>query len=156
MTKKTILTKEGYEKLKTEYDDLVNVKRPKVVESLQATRSMGDLSENGGYQAAREDQSFIERRIDELNGILKTARVVEGKAKKTSEISVGSRVTLRNLSDKSNVTYYIVGSSEADPANGKISYESPIGNSMVGKKTGEEIIVNTPGGDIKYKVLKIE
>ncbi|PIR43131.1 transcription elongation factor GreA [candidate division WWE3 bacterium CG10_big_fil_rev_8_21_14_0_10_32_10] len=153
--KETLLTKEGYEKLKKEYDTLVNIKRPVVIDTIQKTRAMGDLSENGGYQAAKEEQRFVDRRIGELEGMLKTAKIIEDR-KNNDKVSLGSTVYLDSLNDDFKVSYELVGSAEADPSKKRISYESPLGKSLLGAKKGDIVVVSTPVGDTKYKILKIE
>lgn len=149
-----ILTKEGLEKLKKEYEDLVNNKRPKIIETIRSTRSMGDLSENGGYHAAKEEQAFLEGRIEQLEEIFKRARVVDGK--KTSIINVGSTVTLQNADDKQKITYELVGATEADPVNNRVSYESPLGKSLLKRKQGDVVTVQVPVGELKYKILEVK
>ncbi len=150
-----ILTPEGLRKLKKEYETLVKVERPKVIEEIQTTRAMGDLSENGGYQAAKEKQRFIDRRIRELEQLLKTAKATT-KALSKNKVSVGSTVVLQNTSNNVQLTYTLVGPSEADPSKGKISYESPLGKRILGKKPGDLIVVKTPAGEITYKIKELK
>ena len=149
-----ILTKEGLEKLKKEYTELINVKRPKNIETIRSTRAMGDLSENGGYHAARDEQSFIESRVQELEEIFKRAKIAS--SAKTKSVSVGSVVVLKNSQGKDKVTYELVGATEADPVNNKVSYESPLGKGLMGKKPGDLFTIQVPIGEIKYKILEVK
>ena len=146
------LTKEGLEKLKAELQELKEVKRPKNIDMIKEAREMGDISENAMYDAAREEQGFIEGRITELEEILRTAVITE--ATKKGIIGVGSKVTVHI--DGGEETFHIVGAPEADPVNKKISHESPLGVSMLGKKIGEQVEVEAPMGKLKYTILKID
>jgi transcription elongation factor GreA len=116
---------------------------------------MGDLSENADYHKAKEDQGFMEGRIQELEHILKNARIIDTSNVSTDTIQVGSRVTVQE-GDYPAETYYLVGATEADPRKGKISNESPIGQVLIGGHVGDEVTAITPGGEIKLKILKIE
>ena len=149
------LTPEGLEKIKQELNELKNVKRPALIKRIQEAKELGDLSENADYQSAKEEQSFVEGRIMELENIIKTATVVE-KKKNNTEVGINCTVTIQDKNSK-EYTYTITGSDEADPKEGKISHESPIGEALMGKKVGEEISIKTPNGDNKkFKILKIE
>ena len=154
MAEKTIsLTKTGKAKLESELEELKKVKRPQIIERIRRAKDFGDLSENAEYEDARNEQSFVEGRIQELEYILKYAKVADnGKSK--DAISVGSIVSV-NL-DGEKLTYELVGSTEADPLSGKISVESPIGSALLGKKVGEKLTANTPSGPVTVKVLKVE
>lgn len=145
------LTEEGLQKLKHELDNLINVKRPEVAMRIKSARDMGDTSENAEYSAAREEQSFVEGRIAELTEIIKNAVVSEKPSGDT--VGVGSRVVLHIEGDKEE--YHIVGAHEADPAQKKISYESALGSSLLGKRIGDEIEVTVPIGNIRYKIIDI-
>jgi len=147
-----LFTKEGLEALKKEYEDLLKVKRPVAVTRLSDAREAGDLSENSEYVSAKQDLSFMDGRIAELEVILHSAKIIS----KTSngKIDVGSRVTL-HLNGKKDI-YHLVGEWEADPMNRKISNESPLGKALLGKKIGDEVEVSAPAGKIKYKILEIE
>lgn len=147
------LTKTGKEKLEQELETLMKVKRPQVIERIKRAKDYGDLSENAEYEDARNEQSFIEGRIQEIEYILKYAQIVENGKSKDS-VAVGSKVTVSLAGDK--VEYELVGSTEADPSSGKISSESPIGSAILGKKVGETVVAKTPGGSLKVKVLKIQ
>ena len=146
------LTKEGLFALQKELDELVNTKRPKLVERLANARSQGDLAENSDYQNAKDELEFLDGRIDELEGVIKTAVVVHGK--NGDGVSLGTRVTLKV--DGSKLIYEIVGDWEADPDNKKISHTSPLGKALVGKKVGEKVEVDAPAGKISYEILSIE
>jgi transcription elongation factor GreA len=147
------LTPEAYEKLKKELEYLKTEGRRKVAERLKHTASFGDLSENFAYQQAREDLQMLERRIAELEAILNDAVIItERKNKKV--VDIGSLVTL--LFDGEEKKFQIVEPEEANPTEGKISFKSPLGQAIFGKKVGEEVIVETPNGKVKCKILKIE
>lgn len=150
-TKKIVVTREGLTKLKKEYEELVNKKRPETVVRLAEARSQGDLSENSEYVAARQALSFIDGRIAELKQIIQGAFVARGYSK--SKVNVGCRVTLHVKGKKEEFT--IVGEWEADPTKKKISHSSPLGMALLGKKVGEEVEVEAPAGKIKYKIVSI-
>ncbi len=147
------LTKTGKEKLEQELEGLKKTKRPQVIERIKRAKDFGDLSENAEYEDARNEQSFVEGRIQEIEYILKYAQIVEnGKSK--DAVALGSKVAVSLDGDK--VEYELVGSTEADPSSGKISSESPIGSAILGKKAGETVVAKTPSGSLKVKVLKIQ
>ena len=146
------LTKEGLENLKSELKTLVEVKRPEMAKRIKEAREMGDISENSEYDAARQEQSFIEGRIEELEEILKTAKISD--PKKKDSVDVGCRVTVHIDGDEES--FHIVGALEANPLEKKISHESPLGSALVGKKVGDKIEVEAPVGKLIYTVLKIE
>lgn len=153
--KKIYLTKEGLAELKKEYDELVNVKRPDVLEHVSQARNMGDLSENAEYVASREELTFIDGRIDELEIIIKQAVVIrEGTATAGHAVKLGSTVTL-HVDGKKEV-FTVVGEWEADPENKKISHESPLGKMLLGKKIGEKVHVEAPAGKITYSITGIK
>ncbi|RLC31631.1 transcription elongation factor GreA [Candidatus Woesebacteria bacterium] len=147
------ITKQGFKNLKKELDELVNTKRPKLVERLSNARSQGDLSENSDYQNAKEELNFLDGKISELEGVINNAEVVGGK-NNNGEIAVGAEVTLR-IEDEEHV-YYIVGEWEADPVSKKISHNSPLGQALVGKKKGEKAEVEAPVGKVIYEILSIK
>jgi len=151
--KKVYLTKEGLEKLKAELEELKNVRRPKVIERIRASREFGDLSENAEYESARNEQSFIEGRIAEIEELLKNVEVIENRKNKNI-VDIGSRVQVEVDGEKYN--YMIVGSAEANPTSGLISNESAVGRALLGKKVGEIVEVETPGGVTKYQIKSIE
>lgn len=147
-----MLTKEGLDELKTEHDVLVDTKRPVAVSRLSDARSLGDLSENSEYAAAKQDLAFIDGRIAELEEILHSAKVITNHGK--SHVDIGSRVTLHVNGKKEAFT--VVGEWEADPKEKKISHESPLGKALMGKKSGDSVEVEAPAGRILYKILHIE
>ena len=149
------LTKEGYETLKKELAALVDEKRPKLVERLSFARQQGDLTENSDYTNAKEELEFLDGRISELEGVLKTASIVDGRSNhKADGVSVGTKVTVKVNGDRH--IYEIVGEWEADPVNKKISHQSPLGQALVGKKVGEKVDVEAPAGKVTYEILAIE
>lgn len=152
--KKIYLTKEGLAELKKEYDELVNVKRPNVLEHVSQARNMGDLSENAEYVASREELTFIDGRIDELEIILKQAVVIRDVKSASHAVKLGSTVTLHSNGKKEVFT--VVGEWEADPENKKISHESPLGKVLIGKKVGEKVQVEAPAGKLTYSVISVK
>lgn len=149
------VTKQGLTALIKEHGELVNIKRPKMVDRLSYARSQGDLSENSDYQSAREELEFLDGRIEELEEVIKNAKVVEGTAKNGNPgIEVGAKVTVK-VNGKEN-TFDIVGEWEADPINKKIAHDSPLGMALVGKKVGDKAEVEAPAGKITYEILAIE
>ncbi len=151
---KMYLTPTGVEKLSAELEKLTGIERPALAGRLRDAIKMGDLSENADYIAAKEDQAFLEGRILEIEEILRQAVIIEKDAP-TDQVSVGNKVTIVE-EDGEPETYTLVGAQEADPRDGMISNESPIGNALLGKKTGDEVTVETPSGQIVFSVLKIE
>ena len=145
------ITKEGLEKLKTEQDNLMT-KRPQVLERMSTAREQGDLSENAGYHAAKEELAFIDHRLRELKFLIRSAQVIESRQNKV--VDLGSVVTV-SAGGKETV-FTIVGKLEADPTNGKLSQVSPIGNALLGAKVGEQVEVNIPDGKITYKIIQIK
>lgn len=149
---KVMLTKQGLDELKAEYDELINVKRPAVVTRLSDARDLGDLSENSEYAAAKQDLVFIDGRIAELEEILHSAKVITGHKK--GQVDVGCKVTL-HINGKKEV-FTVVGEWEADPKEKKISHSSPLGKALLGKKVGDKVEVEAPAGRLSYKILHIE
>lgn len=145
------LTKEGLEKLEAEFEELTE-KRPQVLERMVTAREMGDLSENAGYHASREELSRIDHRLAELKVLIRFGKVVEPQS--NDKIQIGSEVELTN--GENSFEYQIVGELEGDPAIGKISEVSPMGAALLGKRQGEKVEVETPGGKISYKIIKIK
>lgn len=155
--KKIYLTKEGLEELKKEYEELTKAKRPDVLSRVSDARNLGDLSENAEYVAAREELSFIDGRIEELEELLKQASVINGGSSSKSVrrvIKLGSTVTL-DLKGKKEL-FTVVGEWEADPAEKKISHESPLGKALIGKQVGEKVEVEAPAGRILYSILEVK
>ena len=155
----TLVTKEGLKKLKEELDYLKTVRRQEVSQRLKEAISYGDLSENSEYEEAKNEQAFVEGRVLELELKIKNAKIITEKkpdAKRGKEIDIGTTVTVRNRTDGDDPeTYIIVGSTEADPLEHKISNESPIGRALLGKEKGDIVEVPTPGGKFRYEVLKV-
>lgn len=151
------LTKAGLEELKKEHEELTKVRRPEVVERVSQARNLGDLSENAEYVAAREELSFIDGRIDELEELLKQATLISedrSKSKAHKVVELGSSVTL-HVNGKTQV-YTVVGEWEADPAEKKISHASPLGKALIGKKIGETVEVEAPVGKLTYTIKSIK
>lgn len=149
---KIIMTQTGLDKLIKELRGLKTDKRPLVIARIKAARELGDLSENADYQDAREEQAFIEGRIQELEAMIKSAEISGGGKK--GEAALGSKVTLE--AGGQAVAFTIVAPNESDPSNGMISYESPIGSALIGQTPGAKVGVKTPDGMVEYKIAKIE
>ncbi len=154
--KKEPITKEGYEKLRAEIEDLQRVQRPQTVIEIDVARSHGDLKENAEYHAAKERLAFIEARIHELSTYLASTQVVDPKEYEHDKVRFGSTVTLEDLDSGEEVTYKIVGSYESSPENGLISYSSPLTRQLLGKEEGDEVSVKLPGGTKEYEIVNIE
>ena len=149
------LTPEGAEKIRAELDELKGEKREDIAHRLREAISMGDLSENADYHKAKEDQAFLEGRIKELEYILQNAKIIEDKVGERTVVEVGASVTIKE-GELPPETYQVVGAKEADPRNGRISNESPIGKAILGKKAGDEVVVQTPAGPINLTIIGIE
>jgi transcription elongation factor GreA len=154
--KDVILTKEGYTKLKREIEDLSTTRRREVAERIKLAREFGDIAENAEYDAAKNEQAMLEARIAKLEERLAAARVIEKREISKDVVSVGSTVRLRDVDARQTVEYRIVGSAEANPAELKLSNESPVGKAIIGHKKGETVEVTTPRGALKYKILEIK
>ena len=154
MTQSTYLTAEGESKLKAELESLKGPRREELASRLRSAIQMGDLSENADYHKAKEDQAFLEGRIQEIEAILRSAVIIE-KSPNTDIVSIGDHVTLQE-DDFPPETYHVVGAKEADPRNGRISNESPIGKAIMNRRVGDIVEADTPGGKMKFKILKIE
>lgn len=155
-SKKIYLTEEGLVELKKEHNELTNVRRPDVLARVTQARNQGDLSENAEYVAARDELSFIDGRIDELEELLKQVSIIKEASKKSggkNVIELGSTVTL-HIDGKKEI-YTVVGEWEADPIEKKISHESPLGKALLGKTIGEKVEVTAPAGKIVYKVVDV-
>lgn len=155
MDREVILTEEGYRKLKEEIEHLSTVKRREVAERIKEAREFGDISENSEYDDAKNEQAQVESRIQMLEQKLRNARVVDTEHIATDTVSIGARVTLKNTKSKEEVEYSIVGSTEADPRNRRLSSESPVGKALLGRKKGEKVNVPAPRGAIEYQIVKI-
>ena len=156
MEKEYPMTKAGKEKLEKELEYLKTVKRKEVVERIQIARSFGDLSENSEYDAAKDEQAFVESRIQMLENMIRNAKIIEEDLESTDVVSLGRTVTFVELPDGEEESYTIVGSAEADPFEGKISNDSPIAKSLIGRRVGEEVTVHTPGGDMVVKIIAVK
>ena len=155
MTEPIYLTEQGYADLKQELETLVNVRRPELAIKLKEAVAEGDLKENANYHDAKEQQAFIEGRIQYLENIIRSAQVIANDGS-TDEVRIGSQVTMREEGGDEDETYTIVGAAEANPREGKISNESPIGSALMGRKKGDNVRVNTPQGAITFKIKKIK
>lgn len=152
----TLVTKEGLKKLKDELEHLKNVRRREVAQRLKEAISYGDLSENSEYEEAKNEQAFVEGRIIELERKIKNAKIITEKEGRVKEVNIGSTVTVRTISgDDEEQTYTIVGATEADPFDFKISNESPIGKALLSRVKGDKVKVHTPSGIIEFEVLKV-
>lgn len=153
--KQVVLTDEGKKKLEDELDILKSVTRNEVSEKIKIARSFGDLSENSEYDEAKNEQARVEARIAELEQILKNAVVLDESAINNEHVNLGIKVKVKNNKLKKEFTYTIVGSAEADPLNGKLSDESPVGAALMGHTVGETVVAETPAGEVSYKILEI-
>jgi transcription elongation factor GreA len=151
---KNYLTKEKHEELAKELEDLKFNRRREVAERLETAKALGDLSENAEYHAAREEQSDIEDRISQLEVILKSSEIIS--MHHSTKVEIGSTLKVRRENGQEDQIFTLVGSEETDVATGKISYQSPLGAGLLGKKEGERVIIRTPRGEITYKILNIQ
>jgi len=149
------MSREKFEELTRELDELRTTRRKEVAEQLEYARSLGDLSENAEYQEAREMQAAVEERIGKIEHVLKNAKIV-AEGKKSDNVGMGSTVTVQKVGGDEKKTYTIVGAEESDMFAGKISYHSPLGSALLNKKKGDEFSFHTPKGAQKYKILKVE
>lgn len=149
------MTREGYNRLKEQLEELQTVGRMEASRAIAEARDKGDLSENAEYDAAKEAQGMLELRIAEIEKVLASARVITESQLDSSKVTVLSKVKIRNLKTKAVATYHLVSESESDLKLGKISVNSPIGSGLLGKKVGETAVVKTPGGEVQFEVLEI-
>jgi transcription elongation factor GreA len=155
--KEVILTPEGYKQLRSELDQLSTVRRREIAERIAAAREFGEIAENAEYDDAKNEQMMLEHRIAQLEERLANAQVIDVKGVDTSVVSIGSVVRLRDVDAKETTEYFIVGSAEANPAERKLSNESPVGRAIMGRKKGETVEVATPrGSKVKYKIMEIK
>src|SRR5690606_10788932 len=155
--RKVPMTVQGAEKLRAELHDLKTNQRPRIIQAIAEARDHGDLKENAEYHAAREQQSFCEGRIKEIEGKLADSEIIDvTRIPNAGKVIFGATVSLFNLETEESVSYQIVGEDEADVKNNKISVASPIARAMMGKEEGEEIVVKAPGGDIAYEIEKVD
>ena len=155
MAQEILLTAEGYEELKNELQQLKTVKRTELAEKIKTARGFGDLSENSEYDEAKNEQAMVEARIVQVEAILKNVKVLEADDLGTDVVNLGSKVKIRDVEFDETMEYHLVGSTEADPTNGKISDESPVGKALLGHHTGETVEAETPSGMVQFEILEI-
>ena len=153
--KQVVLTEEGLKKLQDELEYLKVTKRKEITEKIKEARGFGDLSENSEYDAAKDAQATMEQRVVEIENIIKNAKIVSADEMPTDIVSITSKVKVYDCDLEEEEEYIIVGATESDPVSGKISDESPIGKALLGKKVGDTVEVETPGGTISIKILEI-
>ncbi|PCS01284.1 transcription elongation factor GreA [Lactococcus fujiensis] len=157
MVEKTYqMTADGLAKLQQELENLKLVKRPEVIDRIKVARGYGDLSENSEYEAAKDEQAFIEGRISTVETMIRYAEIVDSTSVAKDEVSLGKTVTFQELGEKDTETYQIVGTAEADPFTGKISNESPIARTLIGRKVGDTVIIPLPVGEMQVKILEVD
>jgi len=155
MAKPILLTEDGLKKLEDEIETLKTVTRNQIAEKIKIARGFGDLSENSEYDEAKNEQAKVEARIVEVENILKNVQLIDDNDIGTNQITIGTAVKVLDIEYNEELLYKIVGSAEADPKNGKISDESPVGKALIGHSEGDEVIAEAPAGHITFKVLKI-
>lgn len=153
--KDVFLTFEGLKKLEEELEKLKTVRRKEVAERIKQALAFGDISENSEYDEAKNEQAQLEERIAKLESMLRNAKLIDDEEISTDVVTLGSKVVVKDLEYDEEMEYTIVGSAEADPFNGKISNESPVGSALLGKKKGDIIEVQVPDGSIKYEIISI-
>lgn len=151
----TFLTREGLAKLEEELDYLKSTKRKEVAERIKIAVSYGDLSENAEYDAAKDEQAFVESRIVQLEKMMRNVRIIEPGSTDKSVVNIGMTVKLKEIPEGDIETYTIVGTQESDPLEGKISNESPLGANLIGRGVGERVTINTPGGQLEFEIVEI-
>ena len=154
--KKVVMTYDGLKKMEQELENLKTVRRKEVAEKIKEARGQGDLSENAEYDAAKEEQGEIESRIVQLENLLRNAEVIDEDVLKMDVVNLGSKVTVLDVEFDEEREYTIVGSTEADPMNGRISNESPLGMALLGQKVGATVMADTPDGEVAFKILNIQ
>jgi transcription elongation factor GreA len=151
-----MLTEEGYEKLENELEYLETEKRREVAKRIKVAREFGDISENSEYDDAKNEQAFVEGRIQEIKNMINNAHVVKDEDVTDKKVNLGTTVMLHDLDSDEKISYTLVGSAEADPLNYKISNESPIGKAILGHVIGDEVTVETPAGEVDYEIISIK
>jgi transcription elongation factor GreA len=151
-TKTTYISKDGLDKLRTELDEMLSVRRPEIAQRIHDAKEHGDLSENAEYEDAKNEQAFVEGRIAALEAMIKNATLIDEHAA-TDHVGIGSTVTV--AIDGETQTFTIVGSAEAKPTDGKISNESPVGRALLGRRKGDKVVVKVPAGDFTYTITRI-
>ena len=155
MVEEVLLTREGLEEIKAEYEKLITVTRTEVAERLKEARSFGDLSENAEYDAAKEQQAEVEARINKLESMMRNAKIIDEDIEDSDRVNLGNTVVLKERGADEKVQYQIVGATEADPFNGRISNESAVGKALIGAMIGETVEVEIPDGKTYYEVIDI-
>jgi transcription elongation factor GreA len=155
MNKETVITGEGLKRLERELEELKTVKRKEIAERIKIALSFGDLTENSEYDEAKNEQALIEGRISEIENKLKNVRVLDESQLSTEIVHIGSRLKVKDLDTNEIETYQIVGSTEADPLNGRISDESPVGRAFISLSQGDKVEIETPNGIIRYEIVEI-
>ena len=150
--KPTYISKDGLETLRHELEELIAVRRPEVAQRIHDAKELGDLSENAEYEDAKNEQAFVEGRIQTLEAMIKNATLIDEHTS-TDHVQIGSTVKVKG--DDGPETFLIVGSAEAKPAQGRISNESPVGRALLGRKKGEKVVVKVPAGDFSYTIVEI-
>lgn len=156
MKNETPITKEGYEAVLAELDQLIKVDREEIKIAISEARELGDLKENAEYHSAKEKQAMIEGRVSQLQGVIATSQVIDTSKLNADRVIFGAFITLNDVEKDQTVRYQIVGDIESDFSKGKISFQSPLGRALIGKEEGDVVIVKAPKGEIEYEVESIE
>ncbi len=154
--KEILMTADGLKQLEEEIDELKLVRRKEISEKIKQALAFGDLSENSEYDEAKNEQAQVEARIAQIENMLKVARVVSNDEGSSGSVGIGKTVKLFDIEFEDEEVYFIVGPTEADPTSNKLSYESPVGKALMGKKVGDEVDVEAPGGIVRFKILDIK
>ncbi len=155
MAEEYLLTQEGYDKIVAEHEELVAVRRREVAEKIKEALSYGDISENAEYDAAKNEQADLEDRIHKLEEMMRKAKIINESEVASDTVSVGKKVLVKSIDDGEEEEYSIVGATEADPFEGKISNESPVGSALIGRKIGETVEIEVPDGKVSYKIVDV-
>ncbi|OPY75865.1 MAG: Transcription elongation factor GreA [Syntrophorhabdus sp. PtaU1.Bin153] len=150
------ITREGYENLKKDHEYLLNTKRPAILKAIEEARAHGDLSENAEYDAAREEFQFLQKRVAEIEEMIKNSEIIDVKKGDGENVSFGCSISLKNLDTDEEVVYTLVGPYESDIQKGKISLSSPLGRALMGKSVGDEVSFSAPGGERTYEIVGVE
>lgn len=149
------ITREGYDSLKKDHEYLLNTKRPKMILAIEEARAHGDISENAEYEAAKEEYQFLQKKVGELEEMLRQCEIVDVKKNPNGAVGFGGRVSLKNLDTDEEVVYTVVGPYESDMKKGKISMSSPLGRALLGKQIGDEVTFSAPGGERTYEIITV-
>jgi len=155
MVMKFPITKEGYENLKKEHEFLLNIKRPKIIQAIEEAREHGDLSENAEYDAAKEEFQFLQKKVAELEEMIRNSEVIDVRQSERENVEFGCSIVLKNLDTDEEVVYQLVGPYESDIQKGRISMSSPLGRALMGKYVGDEVVFSAPGGQRNYEIIKL-